>query len=300
MRLLSAGTTTVNGKVLSSSSANGIYHDGTSKLTINGTQSCMTSGYSPLYRLVNSGSLTINGNILGATVSQSISVFLYDESNSTITINGNITNGNIGHVNGLVYLGRAATLNVNGDVSAGTVANSLAIYSNSSVSGAIRINVVGNVTGGNNATNCAGIFANTANQIITVTGSVTAGSLFPAIVSTPTSNKTIIHGNLVNTSDIMAFYGWKLNIGSTTSTIWTLQTPSGSNRPIASTNVSNGVPTASDVRSGVSFGTVNEFTGTLAVPTASLVSYGTPVDNTVGTAVLNVNDVGALLAGFVV
>jgi hypothetical protein len=129
---------------------------------------------------------------------------------------------------------------------------------------------------------------------------VTAGSLFPAIVSPQASSKTIVHGDLVNTSDMMAFYGWKLNLGNTQSTIWTIQSASGSNRAVATSNVSNGVPTASDVRSGVSFGTVNEFTGTLAVPTASLVSYGTPVDNTVGTAVLNVNDVGALLAGFVV
>ena len=299
LRLLSQGTVTINGRVLSSNSNFGVYHDGSSNLIVNGTQSSMNpSIYTPIYKLSTAGNLTVNGSILGSTSSSTLSVFIYDDSLSTTTINGDIINGNFGHTNGLIILTRGASLNVNGNVSAGTVANSLAI--NSSPSSAIKINILGNVTGGGNSTNCPAIALNTANQILTITGSVIAGSSFPAIISPQQSSKTIVHGNLVNTSDIMAYYGFKLNLGNTQSAIWTIQSASGSNRAISSSNVSNGLPSVGNVRSGVSFGTVGEFTGTLAVPTASSVSYGVPVDNTVGTAVLNVADMGALLAGFVV
>jgi hypothetical protein len=46
-----------------------------------------------------------------------------------------------------------------------------------------------------------------------------------------------------------------------------------------------GNPTPSDVRSGVTYGNGN-LTGTCAVPNPSNVDFGTPVDNTVGAAVL--------------
>lgn len=298
----SGGTTTLNGRAISSLNY-GLYHNALGNMIINGTQSNNGGGGSiPIYKEFGSGNMTINGNIIGVTSSNLPSLCIYDNSQTTLTINGNVTNGDFGASNGagLVYLFRASTLNINGNVSGGTVPNALAVFSNTSFS-TMRINVIGDVIGGANPNNCMGISLGTGvgSQILTVTGSVIASSQSVAISSPNVAHLTTIHGNIVNNSNVMAFFGVRLNIGTTQSTTWTLQTSSGS-RAISTSNASNGVPAVSNVRSGVVYGSGNEFTGTLAVPTASMVSFGVPVDNTTGTAVLNVSDVGALLAGYVV
>jgi hypothetical protein len=41
-------------------------------------------------------------------------------------------------------------------------------------------------------------------------------------------------------------------------------------------------------------------TGTLQVPPATAVSVGVPVDNTVGTTVITITDMGALLSSYVI
>ncbi len=295
----SGGTTTINGKLISGLNY-GIYHTSTSNVIINGTQSNSASTlYGPIYKENGSGNMTINGNILGSTNSSFPSICIYDNSSTNLTINGNIIGSGAASSVGVVYLFRSSTLNVNGNVIGGTVSNTPAIYTNSTV-GSININILGDVTAGIGTLNSPSIsLNNTATQTLTVTGSVTATTQSPAIISTSMTHKTTVHGNLINTSDVMAFYGLKLNIGTTQSTAWNIQTSSGS-RSISTSNASNGVPQVSDVRSGVLYGSTNEFTGTLAVPTASFVSAGVPVDNTVGTAVLNISDVGALLAAYVV
>jgi hypothetical protein len=300
MRVASTlGTITINGKLLSGLNY-GIYHTSTANVIINGTQSNSSSAlYVPIYKENGSGNMTINGDILGSTNSSFPSICIVDASTTNLTINGNVINGNFGNAIGLVYLTRTSTLNVNGNVSAGTVANSPAIYTSTTLN-TLRINIIGNVTGGSSITNSPAIsLSGASTQLLTVTGSVISGSQFPAILAPQFTHKTTVHGNLVNTSDIMAFYGLKLNLGETQSTVWTIQTASAS-RSISTSNASNGVPSISNVRSGVVYGSGNEFTGTLAVPTASQVSVGVPVDNTVGTAVLHVADVGALLAAYVV
>jgi hypothetical protein len=59
-----------------------------------------------------------------------------------------------------------------------------------------------------------------------------------------------------------------------------------------------GNPSISDVRSGSTYGPAGELTGTLNVPPASAVAVGVPVDNSTGTAIINVADMGALLTSF--
>ena len=302
IRVNSTGTgiTTINGKILSGLNY-GLYHTFTTNVVINGTQSNSSSlSFVPIYKGNGSGNMTINGNILGSTNSIYPSICVVDNSSTNLTINGDIINGGFGNTSGLLFLIRSSTLNVNGNVTAGNASNTPAIVTSTSV-GPININIRGNVTAGTGTVNCTAISLNpnSITQLLTITGSVIASTQSPAITSLAISHKTTVHGNLINVADMMAFFGYKLNIGTTQSTAWSIQTASGS-RSISTSNASNGVPITSNVRSGVIYGTTNEFTGTLAVPTASFVSAGVPVDNTVGTAVLNISDVGALLAGYIV
>lgn len=55
------------------------------------------------------------------------------------------------------------------------------------------------------------------------------------------------------------------------------------------------VPSASDVRSEVKYGSLQAYTGTLAVPSVSNVSLNVPVDDTVGQGIITVSDLRPLL-----
>jgi hypothetical protein len=57
------------------------------------------------------------------------------------------------------------------------------------------------------------------------------------------------------------------------------------------------IPIASNVRNGITYSS-GALTGTLKVPPVTAVSVGVPTDNTVGTAVITISDMGALLASY--
>ena len=301
-------TSTINGQIFASSAKQGIYYDGSGSLIINGTQSCIGTETTKITKFSTGGNLTINGNIIGATQG-TISSALVDDGTTTTTINGNITQQNTSYTptttGGLVYILRSGTLNVNGNVTGGSVTNTAAIrVLPLTLATPVRINILGNITNGASPGSAAIDLASQTSYngycIIVATGSVTAGSQFPAISTARFLDSITIAGNITNTSGVMAIYAYKLNISNSSAQTWTLQSVNSTNRALSTSNASNGAPLAKDVRLGLTYGTVGELTGTLAVPTYSRVSVGTAVDDSVGTAVLNVADVGALLAGYVV
>ena len=59
------------------------------------------------------------------------------------------------------------------------------------------------------------------------------------------------------------------------------------------------IPVIANVRDGITYAS-GSLTGTLKVPPPSSVGVGVPTDNTVGTAVISVTDMGALLASYVI
>lgn len=305
IRHLGSKTSTINGQIFASSAKQGIYYDGSGDLIINGTQSCNGTETTKITKLSTAGNLTINGNIIGATQG-TISSALVDDGTTTTTINGNITQQNTPYTSGgLIYILRSGTFNVNGNVTGGSANNTAAIrVLPLTLATPVRINILGNISNGVSPGSAAIDLASQATYngycIIVATGSVTAGSQFPAISSSRFSDSITIAGNITNTSGVMAIYAYKLNISNSSAQTWTLQSANSTNRALSTSNASNGAPLAKDVRLGLTYGTVGELTGTLAVPTYSRVSVGTAVDDSFGTAVLNVADVGALLAGYVV
>ena len=80
----------------------------------------------------------------------------------------------------------------------------------------------------------------------------------------------------------------------------TYQTTSiGVNKTLYEPGTSLGNPAITDVRNGVIYAS-GSLTGTLIVPPSGSVALGVPVDNTVGTAMISITDMGALLASYVV
>lgn len=290
--LNSTAPTIINGKLFGTNNSYTITHINTGTLTINGSQ----SGHNLIGRgFAAAGNLTINGYLIGVATGSN-SRMIYDASTSKIiTINGNVTQQNISpnDSTGLIRFDGLSTLNINGNVTGGSLTNTTTIYSGV----ANTINITGNVTGGS-LSPAVNLIAGGAT--LSVTGNLIASSTYPAVLSSTTTSRTIVSGNIVNTNDYMAYYGYLLQVSTSSVINYTIQSPDSSNRVLSTTSSSNNVPLTRDVRLNTQFGSSNELTGTLAVPTASSVSYGVPVDNTIGTAILNVNDVGALLAGFII
>lgn len=66
-------------------------------------------------------------------------------------------------------------------------------------------------------------------------------------------------------------------------------------QPVTLTNIVAASPPPADVRAGVVYGIDNTLTGTLPIPDAGAVAYGTLVDDTTGTAALDLHDVAEAL-----
>jgi hypothetical protein len=255
-------------------------------VTVNG--GLIPSGGTTVYGISGGGGiLNINGDVLGSTsVSPSVS-FGATISTGTMTINGNVTQRSYSASTtlGLINLSSTGTINVTGSVSGGSVANTIAISS----AGTGTINVTGNATGGSNATNTPAIYM-TAAGTSNVNGITTSNS-YPAIWSTVTTAKFNLLGDIVNTAGLVAYYG-SLNVkcSPTVGQSITYRSTSGSDRILATTNVSNGAPVIANVRYGIVYGSTNELTGTLRMALPSDVRVSVPTDNTVGTATITAQD----------
>jgi hypothetical protein len=153
-----------------------------------------------------------------------------------------------------------------------------------------NISFVGNVIGSDElGSGRSVIFQSGGNGNIDINGIVQGTSLrhciisnslkFSGIVMKPTSGT--INPLYCTNLDIYGFTEWQFQSKS----MYTAGVPLGN-------------PATTEVRSGYTYGPNEELTGTLAVPTASAVAVGVPVDNTTGTAIITVTDMGALLSSF--
>jgi hypothetical protein len=97
-------------------------------------------------------------------------------------------------------------------------------------------------------------------------------------------NILFFNGSMKNVGTYQAVYAPKLRITPATSTVWTIQDTLGSDVLLYTAAGAFNHPAESDVRNGVSYGTI--YTGTCAVPPAASVVKDVPVDNTVGTYAL--------------
>jgi hypothetical protein len=229
-------------------------------ITITGAPSTAASGLYACY-LAGGGIVTLYGNIVQSSYSSSVSIglFRYGSTSGTMTINGNIT--------------------------AGTVANTIGL--NIENTGTVIVN--GNVTGGSNATNTPAVSMSQAGTI-NINGTTTSNS-FPAISSSVTTAKFNLLGDVVNTAGVVAYYGsFNVKCSPTVGQSITYRSSTGTDRILATTNVSNGAPTINNVRYGIVYGSTNELTGTLRMAIPSDVRVSVPTDNTVGTATITAQD----------
>jgi hypothetical protein len=200
--------------------------------------------------------VTITGNIIGASSNTADGRVINNCTNLAIT--GNVTGGSTSGNNNTINLDGTGTIVITGNVIAGTAAN--AIYLNS---GTLTLTVVGTIyttTNSMPAVRAVGTLnlRHTGDQIAASNGTVpVSGNITNFLIS---ASSAIYHEYRVN------------NAGSP-----------GVARSLYTGGVNLGQPAVANVRSGTAYGASSEYTGTLAVPSPTLVAIGVATDNTVGS-----------------
>jgi hypothetical protein len=255
---------------------------------------------------------TLNGNIFAGNNGQN-TVTLVNEGAGTIAIFGNIDGGNFPGTGGFQN-NAASTISIVGNLEAknpagtgrfalrndaaatitilGNVLAGIGVEANAFVNtGAATINVTGTLI----ADNGNAINNNNASAVISVTGELIPSTGANAINSSSVTN--LLTGPFrvaSNGRHAVIAPGWQwLNV-SIPGEFEVKTQDLTETRTLFTADVLPGVPAATDVRSGVTYGPLGEITGTCAVPPPTAVASGVPVDATTGEAVLRQADAAAI------
>lgn len=233
----------------------------------------MATGGGTLMSLTGSGSTrTIVGHVSSSVSGSGINV---GSNPDGLIIVGNVTStGNGNCIKGYDSL----YLTITGNVS--STSTGRAIQDQTSA-GEASISITGDVTSSGTA---AAMWVNTAGTV-TITGTVTGGTTYGLY----SLQAVVIHnGNQIDgTTGHRAIYTPRLWISSSVQTQHQICTNNsgvvGALRSLYTGGVNLGQPSQANVRSGTTFGAASEYTGTLAVPSPTLVAIGVATDNTVGS-----------------
>jgi hypothetical protein len=211
------------------------------------------------FGIVCNGSSTLNGTITGGNNTDSAGVRL---NTGIHTVNSDCFGGTLSGCHGLIIVNSTAT--VNGNCTGGGTAGSNACVVSTSTA-----TFNGNIFGSTSSTSFGLQVVDTASNVVisTMTFSTNGGSPVNGFVKFKNTAPTITVRKANNTNQ-------------------TLVDPSTTD-----------IPVIGDVRDGVSYAS-GSLTGTLKVPSPLNVALGVPTDNTVGSAVITVGDMGTLLASF--
>lgn len=303
---------TVNGTVTGNNGAPSMVLDGNSlTVNINGAVSnpCVTLS-------ANSSTVNIVGSLGGSSGTGQTGINL-GGTNSTMNITGNLNYA--GGVNGpgLSQFGTGSKLYVTGNVSPAGSASAISISSNDALTvvtgnlstggaqSAIQstgtsavLNITGNIIPSGSAT---AVSVTGASATVNVVGTTYGFSTnVNGITSSSTANGVIYQGNMVDSAGgAKAVYTRLFRLTATnngyTQYTNTVGYPNGTPVTRVSPNLVTGMPSAGDVRKSTVYGYNNELTGTMSVPSPSSVALNVPVDNTVGTAVLDAGSVVAVV-----
>jgi hypothetical protein len=250
----------------------------------------------------STGNLSITGNVLVEGFSGSSTHGLLLGSTAACQVTGNVTGKDgislasfgisAGNTGGLTIIGNVIgrgiecfglnafavqSINVTGTVNglAGRAIN---------ITSAVALSITGNCV----ATTNEAVWVQTGSPVLTINGNLIPSISSPAINSASQTATFILNGNIQSASNGTApnargillihpsnslSHEYRANSGGV----------AGVARTLFTVGAAVGNPATGDVRLSTVYGPNNEYTGTLAVPSPSLVAIGVPTDNTVGT-----------------
>lgn len=223
----------------------------------------------------------VNINITGSTVATGTTPIVNTPgATSTINITGNI-NG--------PFLSTSAVhaTRINGSISS----NSATTCISDSSTGSIAIS--GSVTA-----TLSPVITCTGAGLLNISGSIYSGPATVAVSSTSATATNLFTGPFYNTNNRNAVFAQNLQLISGSTPTWTFDTETyGEQRTLYTQNYPGNFPPTTNVRQGIIFGDTGQFTGTVAIPSASNVLRGAPIDNTTGSASFTTQNVWSISTG---
>jgi hypothetical protein len=304
-----AGNVTINGTInasTSSSSTTTINVTAAAILNVNGNVNGLSSGAANANAIrmgTSGGILNLVGNVVvQGTVKQTVSMLAGTTLNMTgdilcqlsvansargvsassaiINLTGNLIMTNFGSVNNVDWYcldATSCTINITGNISADTTVNASVSSYPLIISGTSYLNHIGAITGGKTL---PALYSLSVTSINILTGPFISGS---------TGTQPLFISRMHYRRTLGSYYEFRDN--STNGAL-----PPAGPAPITrlvSPGTPIDAPAASNVRQGVVYA-AGSLTGTMVVPAASNVANNVPVDNTLGTAVLDPNAIWAV------
>jgi hypothetical protein len=325
---LGASVVTVNGNVIAGTgtAAFGVRTNKTSDVIVINGNLIARNGTNSVAVFTSAESIVVVGDVNGGTGSSGNNHGLHSTgASAVVNITGNVTAGTGGaqQSTGARIEGASAVVTITGNVtgSPGTTVGS-SRFGLDAPGLSANVTITGNVTGiagdgvrvggqfanvtvtgdilGSVLPNIFGIYALGASSFVTFVGSVTAaGASGHGINSAATNNGVIGTGDLTDSGQgAVAVYSRIFRMSDTNEGVTTYTNtvgfPTGTPVSRVSPNKIVGMAEEVDVRQGITYGFNDELVGSLAVPPATAVASGVPVDSTVGTAALLLSDVAAV------
>jgi hypothetical protein len=154
------------------------------------------------------------------------------------------------------------------------------------------VNVSGSVTAGLTGTAINHATAGSSN----IRGPVSSSIGVVGVAFSNASHILTATGPFYNTNNRNAVFAQNLQLISGSTPTWTFDTETyGEQRTLYTLNYPGNFPATTNVRQGITFGDTSQFTGTVAMPSASNVLLGVPLDNTTGSASFNTQNVWSVL-----
>jgi hypothetical protein len=260
-----------------------------------------------------SGSVTVTGSLIGGTSNECVALSIL---NGTASISGTLQLN--GFASPMIIGAGVAQVNFTGTSSPGTSTNSpylnvtaIKVSGNNTgvinyngpvisghvpcirlTAGTVTVNITGSVLAGGLVSTVDSAIISSVASTINISGSITAAPNAPAIQSTSTSGLVRVTGPLINQNNYPAIFSPKIQLVSTSTPTYTLQTDTlFKNITFYDTSFTSSLPAQNNVRSGSLYGGSNEFSGSMIIPATGSVRYGVPVDATTGSATLTPQDV---------
>ena len=294
---VSSGTVTVTGNATGGSGnfSYGVNNASSGTVTVTGNATGSTGLYAHGIANTSSGTVTVTGAVAGGSGGNADGI--RNLSSGTVTVTGAVAGGSGSSACGINNAG-TGTVTINGDVRpTATGQSGSAVWNNST--GYITIN--GDVYGGRGAT---AVYANAG--YIRINGDLKWDTIYSnaAAVGTSSTGIIILNGKILNHYGAAGPYGQTLCTGRVLlyngRSSLTQYAESATGGPGVSGNpiyhygdLAGGFnyPSESNVRFGVIYGSNNEYTGTCRVPPPQSVAYGVPVDDTTGTAFIDISEI---------
>ena len=296
-----ATNATLNGvRVLggSATNAHGCNYNSTGTLTLQNSTFTGSAVAASALNNATTGTISIEGGCQFNGGTSVNAVALNNTSTGSVTVSGS-NSFTAGSTTSTFGLNNASTgsITITGSCTfTGGSANAVALNNNSG--GSITVNAPCTFTAGSSS-GCFALNNASTGTIIVAQSTFTASAFVNAVSITNTSADVRLTGDFLDHwSGWKAVSGNKWRLGATPTAARTRYALAGTTDSyvtmFTADNTGFGLPAATDVRSGVSYGG-GAVTGLCAVPAAGSVALGVPIDNTTGTAVLTIANVQSAL-----